>query len=190
MHKMLRHDWVLRGSIVVVALVVGILLVLLYSHGPQALQPLRIDRVATNTGDSALVAGRTNVIPDDVRQMYSPTRRVEFVVSSTNDTSIFVLATGVQMLTESGWQVVSEERRGEIWRLKTGVAREVCVERPEAETWRMYLRYGTEMKGAPWISAELREAWLNHSPSNWNGKAWGGGRWSGAYEIYGPRVGD
>jgi len=188
MLKMLRHAWVLRSSIVVVALVVGILFVLLYSHGPQAHQPLRIDRVATNTGDSALVAGRTNVIPDDVRQMYSPTRRVEFVVSSTNDTSIFVLATGVQMLTESGWQVVSEERRGEIWRLKTGVAREVCVERPDAGVWRAYFRYGTAMKGLPLLNAEMKEAWLNRSLSNWNGKAWGGGRWSGAFEVYAPQV--
>jgi len=78
----------------------------------------------------------------------------------------------------------SEEYRGEIWRLKSGVAREVCVERPEAAMWRAYLRYGTEMKGAPLIKAQLREAWLKRSLSNWTGKAWSGGRWSGAHELF------
>ena len=80
--------------------------------------------------------------------------------------------------------MLSEESRGEIWRLKSGVTREVCVERPEAAMWRAYLRYGTEMKGAPLIKAQLREAWLKRSLSNWTGKAWGGGRWSGAHELF------
>jgi len=80
--------------------------------------------------------------------------------------------------------MLSEEYRGEIWRLKSGVAREVCVERPQACIWRAYVRYGTEMKGASLMKAQLREAWKIRSFSNWTGKAWGGGRWSGAYELF------
>jgi len=130
----------------------------------------------------------TNVVLDDLRQKYSSTRRVEFHVTCSKDTSIFLLASGVQILTPTGWQVLAEEYRGEIWRLKFGVVREVCVERPEAATWRAFLRYGTEMKGVPLIKAQLREARLSRSLSNWTGKAWGGGRWSGAHELFSKQI--
>ena len=90
---------------------------------------------------------------------YSPTRRIEFHVAATHDTSLFVLATGVQVHAPSGWQILSEEHRGEIWRLKSGYLREVCIERPQGETWRAYLRYGTEMKGVSLVRAQLKEAW-------------------------------
>jgi len=50
-------------------------------------------------------APRPNVVPDDLRQKYSPTRRVEFHVACSNDTSIFLLASGVQILTPTAADV-------------------------------------------------------------------------------------
>jgi len=175
-------------SIALVGLAIGVPFLLLPGDRPQAPPPLRIDRARMYDGGLRGGAPRPNVVPDDLRQKYSPTRRVEFHVASSKDTSIFLLATGVQILTPSGWQMLSEEYRGEIWRLKSGVAREVCVERPEAATWRAFLRYGAEMKGVPLIKAQSREAWLNRSLSNWTGKAWGGGRWSGANELFSDEI--
>jgi len=34
------------------------------------------------------------------------------------------------------------------------------------------------------LKAQLREAWKIKSFSNWTGKAWGGGRYSGSYELF------
>jgi len=172
------------GAVALVGLVIGVPFLLLSRDRSQAPLPLRLDRARVHDIGVGGGAPRPNVVPDDLRQKYSPTRRVEFHVACSKDTSIFLLASGVQILTPTGWQMLSEEYRGEIWRLKSGVAREVCVERPEAAMWRAYLRYGTEMKGVPLIKALLREAWLNRSLSNWTGKAWGGGRWSGANELF------
>ena len=174
----------MSGWVALIGLAIGIPLLRLYGDRSQAPQPLRIDRARVSDAGLGVGAPRPNVVPDDLRQKYSPARRVEFHVACSNDTSIFLLATGVQVLTPSGWQMLSEEYRGEIWRLKSGGAREVCVERPEAATWRAYIRYGTEMKGVRLIKAQLREAWLKRSLSNWTGKAWGGGRWSGTYELF------
>jgi len=79
-----------------------------------------------------------------------------------------------------------EEQRNEIWRLKPGIARELFVERPEKaaeETWRVYVQYGAEMHGPPLWKAQLREAWRIRSFTNWTGKGWGGGRFSGRNEF-------
>ncbi len=184
MHTFSRRIWIVSGSVALVGLAIGVSFVLLSRDGSQVPQPFRIDRARMHDAGLGGAAPRPNVVPDDLRQKYSPTRRVEFHVACSHDTSIFLLASGVQILTPTGWQMLSEEYRGEIWRLKSGVAREVCVERPEAAMWRAYLRYGTEMKGVPLIKAQMREAWLNRSLSNWTGKAWGGGRWSGANELF------
>jgi hypothetical protein len=140
--------------------------------------------------DKSLLANvqTTNVVLDDIRQKYPPTHRAEFHVQTSQNTSVFVLATGVQTYTPTGWHTVSEEYRGEIWRLNPGVAREVCVDRPEADAWRAYVRYGTEMKGISLLSAQLKEAWKIRSFSNWTGKAWGGGRWSGTYELVSDEI--
>jgi hypothetical protein len=131
---------------------------------------------------------RSKVVPDDLRDKYDPRRRVAFQVTSTQDTSIFVWATGVQARTPSGWKSEAEEYRGEIWRLKAGVPREVCVESPPSYAWRAYVRYGTGMKGPALLRAQLREAWIIRSFTNWTGKAWGGGRWSGSYELWSEEV--
>lgn len=173
-----------------ISLGIGVSWLLLSSNRPQAPQLLRLDRAGTYDGGPVVATPRTNVIPDDLRQKYSPARRVEFLVSSSKDTPIFLLATGVQVHTSSGWQISSEEYRGEILRLKPGLLREVDVERPDAEMWRAYIRYGTEMKGLPLIKAQLREAWLTRSLSNWTGKAWGGGRWSGSFQLFSAEFGE
>jgi len=182
LHTFFRRTWIVSGSLATVSLAIGMAFLLLSKDRSHAPPPLRIDPARMyGLGGGA---PQRNVVSDDLRQKYSPTRRVEFHVACSKDTSIFLLASGVQILTPTGWQMLSEEYRGEIWRLKSGVAREVCVERPEAAIWRAYLRYGTEMKGVPLIKAQLREAWLSRSDSNWTGKAWGGGRWTGANELF------
>jgi len=174
---------IISGSVVIIGVAIGVPLLQLFSHHAQEPQLLRLDRVGTDGGGVGMIVRHVQVIPDDLRQKYSPTKRVEFHVSCGHDISIAVWATGVEVHTPSGWQMSSEEYHGEIWRLTNGVVREVCVERPNADRWRAYIRYGTEMKGAPLVKAQMKEAWLNRSFSNWTGKAWGGGRWSGAYEL-------
>jgi hypothetical protein len=66
--------------------------------------------------------------------------------------------------------------------------RELCVERPEAETWRVYIRYGKEIRGFSLLKAQLQEAWKIKSFSNWTGKAWGGGRFRGSYELFSEEI--
>src|SRR5262249_16135166 len=146
-------------------------------------QVLRFDPARTLDRGLGVDAGRSNIVYDDLRQKYDPTHRVQFHVTCTQDTSIFVLETGVLVHTPSGWQTFFKDYRGEIWGLKAGMAREVCVERPQAEMWRAYIRYGMEMRGTSLLKAQLREAWLTRSFSNWTGKGWGGGRWSGTHEL-------
>jgi hypothetical protein len=185
-----RRRRILGGSVAGISLLLGISLVPLSDNPPAPLPPLRIERAGAASASSAAPALGTNLVADDLRQKYSPTHRVEFHVTCDQNTSIFLLATGVQVHTPSGWQVAAEEYRGEIWRLRPGIVREVCVERPDGGNWRAYLRYGTEMKGSPVLRAQIADAWLNRSFSNWKGKAWGGGRWSGSYELLSPPITD
>jgi hypothetical protein len=149
-----------------------------------------MDLAGSLSGGTSVVAQSTNVVLDDLRQKYDPKRRMAFQVVASQTTSVFALVTGVQVRGSSGWRTVYEEYRGEIWRLKPGVAQEVCVERPEGETWRAYVRYGAEMKGVSLLRAQLKEAWKIRSVTNWTGRAWGGGRWSGAYELFSAAVRD
>ena len=182
-----RRKWITRTSVAVVGLGFGAGLFWLFSSYSQTQVPLHISRAGDVNGYESLpvIAAEPNrVVPDDLRQKYAPPGRAEFHVTCSQDTSIFVLATGVQIEGTSGWKIWAEDYRGEIWRLKTGIPREVCVERPASETWRAYIRYGTEMKGPSLLRAQLREAWSLRSFSNWTGKAWGGGRWSGVYELF------
>lgn len=171
--------------------VTGLGLMWLLGGEPAAKPTLVLDRDGPTAAHAAWRAGsdeRVQSVPDELRRKYDPRRRVEFRLSCTQDTSIFVLATGVQVATASGWKTELEEYRAEIWRLQAGDAREVCVERAPSETWRAYVRYGTEMTGLPLLRAKLREAWILRSFSNWNGKPWGGGRWSGSYELFSEEV--
>jgi len=118
---------------------------------------------------------------------YSPAQRAQFHVIASQPIAIFVLSTGVQIRTESGWEPFSDEPRNEIWRLKPGMAREVFFERPQIEArqiWRVYVRYGTEMRGPELWKWQLREAWQIRSFTNWTGRAWGGGRFGGNHEFF------
>jgi hypothetical protein len=178
-------------SIAAIGLGIGAGLWWLASDEPQRNDSLHINRAgktATHDFPRGIIAQLDNVVPDDLRRKYDPLSRGEFHLASSQDTSIFVLATGVQIRTPSGWKMATEEYRGEIWRLKPGIPREVCIERPHTETWRAYIRYGTEMKGSPLLKAKLREAWTIRSFSNWTGKAWGGGRYSGSYELVSEEI--
>lgn len=129
----------------------------------------------------------TVILPDFYQLKYSPDQRAGFHVSSSRSVAVFVFSTGVQVRTESGWQVYSEEPRNEIWRLTPGTAQDLFVEIPEkqaGEVWRAYVRYGTEMHGLRLFGAQVREAWRIRSFRNWTGKAWGGGRFSGQDELF------
>ncbi len=93
-----------------------------------------------------------------------------------------MLATGVQVLTDSGWTTIAPEldHRGQIWQLKPGTMREFCVGRPRfGAAWRPYVRYAGEMKGARKLYWQPRGAWAARSFSNWTGKAWGNGLYGG-----------
>ena len=177
MRTITRQTWITRAAIAVIGIVVAI--ALLGSSGVQSQAPktLRIDRQKIGTAGSAVASPTTSVVADFFKSKYSPELRAEFHVTSSQPIAVFVLATGVQVLTDVGWEAFSEEPRNEIWRLKPGIAREMFVERPQKETeliWRAYIRYGSEMKGAPLLKAQLREAWKIRSFSNWTGKPWGG----------------
>ena len=185
LHMFSPRTWVIGGSVTLLCSMIGVLFLGLRANRSQTLPPLCIDPAKMQDDGGAT---RVTVVPDELRQKYSTTKEVAFHVTCSRANSIFVLATGVQILTPSGWRTISEEYRSEIWRLSSRVAREVCVERPDAASWRAYLRYGTEMKGVSLIKAQLREAWLTRSFSNWTGKAWGGGRWSGANELLSKEI--
>ncbi len=125
---------------------------------------------------------------------------VAFHLMSSKDCSIAVWETGIQIRTPAGWKALHEEHRNEPWRLKAGVPLQFTVEPPHAEkwsylpeqerseTWRAYIRYGTEMKGPQLWKWQLRGVWQDLSFSNWTGKAWGGGRFSGRNELFSEEI--
>src|SRR5678816_966811 len=145
-------------------IVLGVLC--LPGSGTQTAQILTMNRADQSAAYSTTAQGPTTaastVVLDALRLSFDPRKRVEFLVTGTRNTSIFVLATGVQVRTPSGWKTEAEQSRGEIWRLKAGVSREVCVDRPTSETWRAYVRYGTEMKGLSLLRAQLRAVSYTH----------------------------
>ena len=179
-----RRNLIRNGALALTASAISVVFLWLSAGQSKAPEVLRFAPVRASDGRLGVDAARSNIVYDDLRQKYDSAHRAQFHVTCTKDTSIFVLETGVQVHTPSGWQTFFDDYRGEIWRLKSGMAREVCVERPQAEMWRAYIRYGTEMRGTSLFKAQLREAWLTRSLSNWNGKAWGGGRWGGTYELF------
>jgi hypothetical protein len=152
-------------------------------NAPTPALTLQFTPAATSTNYS-------KIIPDDIRMMWAPENRVEFHISNPTNIAILVWTTGAQILTPTGWKTANEHQRNEIIRLKPGAARELCVERPHSYTgpWRAVITYSTEMKGAPLLTANLMEAWNRRSFTNWNGKAWGGGKFSGSHELYTPEV--
>jgi len=133
----------LKSAILVIGLVMGLGLVWLMSGESPRTPVLVLDREGQTDAHvprQAVTADSSEVVLDDLRRKYDPRTRVEFRASCTQDTSIFVLATGVQVRTPSGWKTEAEEYRGETWRLNAGIPREVCVERSPSVTWRAYVR--------------------------------------------------
>jgi len=188
-----RHRWTTRTSVAVIGLGFGAGLFWFLVDGIQTEPSLRFNRVGqSSTGDLQHDVVRHNsVVADGYQKKYDPRRRVDFHVTSSRDTAIFVLATGVEIQTPSGWKVVLEEPRNEIWRMKSGLAREVYVDGQPRETWRAFVRCGTEMKGPAWLWAKLRDAWRTLSFSNRTVKSWGGGGpWSGSYELFSEEIED
>lgn len=132
---------------------------------------------------SPVCRSTTNVMSDDLWMKFPASTRVVFHLCCTQNTAIFILATGCQRRTATGWETANEEPRNQICRMKAGIPQDVCVELPPEDEWRAFVRYGTEMHGPDLFRARLRDAWISRSFSNWSGKAWGGGRWSGSHEI-------
>ncbi len=181
-----RRTLIVAGSVAVIGIAVATSFIWSSDGGSLTAKALRIDRQELGGAGDGVSVPSTKVVADFFRLKYSQAQRSEFHVTSSQSIAIFVRATGVQIRTASGWQPFSEEQRNEIWRLKPGIARELFVERPEKEaeeTWRVYVHYGVEMHGPPLWKAQLREAWRIRSITNWTGKAWGGGRFSGRNEF-------
>jgi hypothetical protein len=157
--------------------------------------PAPPEQFRISRADAARPAGSVAPVPDGLRQMY-PDPRGWFHLESRRGASIAVLATGVQILTDSGWetQPTSLDHRGEIWRLRSGIPREFCVEHPHwgrwGGTWRAYVRYAGEMKGPRLWYWQLRGAWADRSFTNWTGKAWGGGRFAGDHQLVSETIDD
>ena len=186
-----RRKWITSASIAVAGVAAAFALLWSSGNESQTLKGLRVDRQKIEGAGSGVAAPSTNVVPDFYDRKYSPAQRAKFHVTASQPIAIYVLATGVQVRTDSGWKPFSEEPRNEIWRLKPGLAREMFVERPQRETeqtWRAYVRYGTEMKGAPLWKVQLREAWKIRGFSNWTGKPWGGGHFAGRNEFFTEEV--
>jgi hypothetical protein len=182
-----RHSWIPIAAVAAIGLILAVILLLFSGNQSPTPSPLRIDRQQLGNAGSSGVALSTNVLPDFFRQKYSPAQKAEFRVTCSQPIAIAVWATGVQVHTESGWAPFSEEPRNETWRLTPGTERELVVERPPTasrQIWRAYVRYGTEMRAPPLLQAQLREAWRIRSFSNWTGKAWGGGRFSGSHDLF------
>ena len=130
----------------------------------------------------------TNVVPDFRMSKFHPVLRANFHVTSTNQASILVMETGVQMQTDSGWESFSQEPRNEVWQLKPGITNEMFVARPQAgseqiqriygrdmtQTWRAYILYRTELKGPLLWQMQVRDLWKNWSFANWNRTRFGG----------------
>jgi hypothetical protein len=193
MSTMSRRTRLTRVSIAVIG--GAVVVVLLWSSRGERQNPngLRVDRRKIEGDGSGVASPSNNAMPDFYRLKYGLEQRAEFHVSSSQPMAMFVEATGVQVRTDSGWKPFSEEPRNEIWRLKPGVARELFVERPPRETrqtWRAYVRYGTEMNGPSLWRVQLREARKIRSFSNWTGKPWGGGHFSGENELFTEEVGE
>jgi len=181
-----RRTLIVAGSVAVIGIAVATSFFWSSGGGSLTAKELHFDRQKLGGAADGVSVPSTNVVADFFRSRYSAAQRAEFHVTSSQSIAIFVRATGVQIRTASGWQPFAEEQRNEIWRLKPGIARELFVERPEKEaeeTWRVYVQYGAEMHGPPLWKAQLREAWRIRGFTNWTGKAWGGGRFSGRNEF-------
>jgi hypothetical protein len=104
---------------------------------------------------------------------------VSFQLSCPEACSLFLTTATVEVPQSHGWRPAATYGRNEIVRLKPNIPHEICVDPPRSDDWRVSIAYGTEMHGLRFLQAQLREAWIIKSFSNWTGRAWGGGRFSG-----------
>ncbi len=179
-----RRRWLRRGALASTFLVVAVVLLLSSVRPPEAVQTLHFDFVPTSGWNKGTNAAGPQLVQDNFRPKYSnPGSGARFHVTCDHDTSILVWESGVQVRTGANWETQMQDYRGEIWHLKAGVAREVCLERPYSSDWRAYLRYSSEIKGLALLKVQLREAWRFKSFTNWNGKSWGGGRYYGTFKL-------
>ena len=171
--------------ITLLSLSTGLALALLTRNQTSAPLPLHLalpNPTATATNTNAIVT-------DTLRLKWSPENRADFHLSSEIETAIFIHSTAAQVLTPSGWRTENEEIRNEIWTLKPGVAREASVEIPRTgPPWRAHIRYSPRLKGLQDLTANLQDAWITRSFKNWNGKAWGGGRYGGEHEVFSATI--
>ncbi len=113
---------------------------------------------------------------------------VAFQLSSPEPCSIFLVSATVEAPEADGWKAAATFARNEIVRLKPNVPQEICVEPSASDPWRLSISYGTEMHGPRLFRLQLREAWILKSFSNWTGRAWGGGRFSGNWTLTSEEV--
>lgn len=147
--------------------------------------------VAWSAGQkSRSVVLRINLPDTLMRQSdWHPQDPVNFQVSASDKTSIFVLTTGIQVKKERGWETQNEIWCGEIWRLETGKTQTLGLKPPQSGEWRAFLKYGSEVNGPQKLAWQMREALKLHSFSNWTGKAWGGGRYRGTFQLFSQEIG-
>jgi hypothetical protein len=181
--KTMSRRWFTISSVVVIGIAVATAFLGSGSQS-QTLNGLRIDRVHETRGPSGLAAPQANVVPDNYPRSWFSLQTAKFHMTSTQAAAIFVLSTGVQIHTDSGWKPFSEQPRNEIWRLKPGCPQEFFVDTPQREKWRAYVRFGREMRGPQLWYWQSRGAWQDRSFTNWTGKAWGGGRFTGENKLF------
>lgn len=181
--KTMSRRWFTISSVVVIGIVVATAFLGSGSQS-QTLNDLCIDRVHETRGPSGLAAPQADVVPDNYPRSWFSLHTATFHMTYTQAAAIFVLSTGVQIHTDSGWKSFSEQPRNEIWRLKPGCPQEFFVDSPRRENWRAYVRFGREMRGPQLWYWQSRGAWQDRSFTNWTGKAWGGGRFTGANELF------
>jgi len=181
--KTMSRRWITSGSVAIIGISVATAFLWSGSQS-QTLNVLRIDRVNETRRPSGLAAPQANVVPDNYPRSWFSLQTAKFHMTCTQAAAIFVHSTGVQIHTDSGWKPFSEQPRNEIWRLKPGFPQEIFVDSPQREKWRAYFRFGKEMKGPQLWYWQSRGAWQDRSFTNWTGKAWGGGRFTGANELF------
>jgi hypothetical protein len=181
--KAMSRRWFTISSVVAIGIAVAAAF-LWSSSQPQTLIGLRIDCVHESRSPNGLAAPQANVVPDNYPRSWFSPETAKFHMTYTQAAAIFVHSTGVQIHTDSGWKPFSEQPRNEIWRLKPGCPKEIFVDAPQGEKWRAYVRFGREMRGPQLWCWQSQEAWQNRSFTNWTGKAWGGGRFTGANELF------
>ena len=175
--------WVTISSVVVIGMAAAIAFLWPGSQ-PQTLNGLHIDPVHETLERSGLAAPQGHVVPDNYPRGWFGLQTTTFHMTYTQAIAIFVISTGVQIHTDSGWKPFSEQPRNEIWRLKPGRPQEFFVDSPQREKWRAYVRFGREMSGPQLWYWQARGAWQDRSFTNWTGRAWGGGRFSGENELF------